>query len=102
MKIKKGDKVKMLSGKDCGKTGKVVKVDPENKKVAVEGLNIVKKHVRPRKQGEKGQRIELPRLVSVSNVMFVCPKCGSVTRIGYEFTQEGSKQRVCKKCKQNT
>ncbi|MEA3272122.1 MAG: 50S ribosomal protein L24 [Patescibacteria group bacterium] len=101
MKLKKGDKVKMLSGKDRGKTGKIVKIDIEKRKVAVEGLNIIKKHVRPRKQGEKGQRIEIPRLIDISNVTFVCPKCSSGTRIGYKLADnEGQKQRVCKKCKQ--
>lgn len=100
MKLKKGDKVKMLSGKDREKTGKIIKVDPKNEKIAVEGLNTVKKHVRPRKQGEKGQRIETPRMINVSKVMFVCPKCGSATKLGFKFSEKGAKQRICKKCKQ--
>lgn len=99
MKIKKGDKVKMLSGKDRDKTGKVVK--SREGRISIEGLNLVKKHVRPRKQGEKGQTISVPRFVNVSIAMLVCPNCGAATRIGYKFTDKGVKQRICKKCKQN-
>lgn len=97
MKIKKNDLVKMLAGKDSGKTGKVLQVAPQVGKVVVEGLNIVKKHSKPRKQGEKGQRIEVPRKVQISNVMLICPKCAKATRIGYKMIA-GKKQRVCKKC----
>ena len=99
MKIKKGDLVKMLAGKDGGKTGKVLNVLPENGKVVVEGLNLIKKHKRPRREGEKGQRVETPRAVSISNAMLICPKCGKVTRVGYEIKND-IKSRVCKKCKQ--
>lgn len=102
MKLKKNDKVKMLSGKDHGKTGKIIKVDREKLKVAVEGLNLVKKHVRPRKEGEKGQKIETPRMIDISKVMLVCPKCGNATRAGYKNKtgKEDKKQRICRKCKQ--
>ncbi len=88
----------MLAGKDRGKTGKVLKVVSEDKKVVVEGLNIIKKHNRPRREGEKGQRVEIPRAIDVSNVMVVCPKCGKTSRIGYKETG-GEKFRFCKKCK---
>lgn len=97
MKIKKGDMVKMLAGKDSGKTGKVLQAVPQDKKVVVEGLNIVKKHAKPRRQGEKGQRVEIPRRVQISNVMLVCPKCAKTTRVGYKLLN-GKKQRICKKC----
>ena len=97
MKIKKGDQVKIMAGKDSGKTGKVLRVFAPVEKVIVEGLNMVKKHIRPRKEGEKGQRLELPAKMNVSNVMLVCPKCGKTTRVGYK--KEGDKnERVCKKC----
>lgn len=100
MKIKKGDKVKMLSGKDRGKTGTVslVRCQPNGSwKLIVEGLNKVKKHQRPRKQGQKGQIITVERLVAASAVQIVCGGCGRGTRIGWK--QEGeSKTRVCKKC----
>ncbi|MDH4330809.1 MAG: 50S ribosomal protein L24 [Candidatus Moranbacteria bacterium] len=97
MKIKKGDKVKIITGKDRGKTGKVVTSFPRDKKVIVEGLNTVKKSVKPRKEGEKGQIVETPMPVSISNVMLVCPKCDKATRVEYKI--EGDKKnRVCKKC----
>jgi len=97
MKIKKNDLVKMKAGKDSGKTGKVLQSFPQEDKVIVEGLNIMKKHARPRRQGEKGQRVEVPRKVSVSSVMLVCPKCSKVSRIGYKVVNK-KKQRICKKC----
>ena len=97
MKIKKNDVVKMLAGKDTGKTGKVLRVFSVEGKVAVEGLNMMKKHTRPRREGEKGQRIETPRAINISNVALVCPKCAKITRVGYKKTDE-SKFRICKKC----
>jgi len=97
MKLKKGDAVKMLSGKDKGKAGKLVKVDPKSGKVAVEGLNLVKKHVRPRKQGEKGEVVGVPRMVNLSKVAIVCSSCKKAVRVG--FREEGkTKVRFCKKC----
>ncbi len=94
MKIKIGDKVKILKGKDAGKTGKVVQV-LTGKYVVVEGANILKKHMRARKQGEKGQIIELPAPIRVGNVMLIDPKSGKPTRVG--FKQEGNeKKRVAK------
>jgi len=98
MKIKKGDLVKMLSGKDKGKTGKVLRVDVSENKAVIEGLNLVKKHKRPRKEGEKGQRVEIPRSINVSSIALVCPKCGKTTRVGYKKTGD-KKFRLCKKCK---
>jgi len=98
MKIKKGDNVKILAGKDRGKIGKVLKVDPKEKKAVVEGLNLVKKHTRPRRQGEKGQRISVPAMVDASNLMIICPRCSKSARIGYKVSGD-KKYRVCKKCK---
>lgn len=97
MKIKKNDTVKMIGGKDRGKTGKVLKLFPSEEKVIVEGLNLIKKHSRPRREGEKGQRVEVPRKITVSNVILVCPKCGKTTRVKYQISGE-NKARVCKKC----
>jgi large subunit ribosomal protein L24 len=97
MKIKKNDQIKISTGKDKGKTGKVLRIFPEENKLLAEGLNLVKKHVRPRREGEKGQRVEVPGKIDVSNVMLVCPKCGKASRVGYK--QVGDKKvRVCKKC----
>jgi len=98
MKIKKGDTVLIISGKDKAKTGKVLKSLPKEKKVLVEGINIKQKHLKPKKQGEKGQVIKVPAPLEVSNVKFICPKCGKVTRLGYRIERE-RKFRICKKCK---
>lgn len=97
MKIKKNDTIKILVGKDKGKTGKILKVFPKESKVLVEGLNLYKKHVRPKKQGEKGQIILLPRQINASNVAIVCSSCGRTTRIGYKIEGK-NKTRICKKC----
>lgn len=98
MKIKKGDNVKMLSGKDRGKTGKVLRVDPDAARVVVEGLNLLVRNRRPRKQGEKGQRVQFPRTVHISTVALLCPKCGRAARVGYRIAADGAKARMCKQC----
>ncbi len=99
MNIKKGDKVKILAGKNKGKTGKVLQVFPKHDKISVEGINLLFKNVRPRKQGEKGQRIQFPAPIVVSNLALICPKCGKVTRVGYKVLENKKKLRICKKCK---
>ncbi len=99
MKIKTNDQVKIIQGKDRGKTGKVIQVFRAENKVVVEGMNKIKKHMRAKKQGEKGQTIELSAPITGSNVMLVCTKCQAPTRVGYKF--EGDKKmRVCRKCKE--
>ena len=101
MKIKTGDKVKITAGKDAGKTGKVLQVFPKRKLASIEGRNLLIKHMRPRKEGEKGQRIEFPAPLNISNLSLVCPKCGKATRVGFEINKENKKKnRICKKCKQ--
>ncbi len=90
--------VKIISGKDNGKTGKVVKVFPLKERAVVEGINLYKKHVKPKKEGEKGQVITVPRSVHISNIQLICPACGKPTRIGYVI-EDKNKSRVCKKCK---
>jgi len=97
MKIKKNDTVKIISGKDKGKTGKVMQVFIKQGKVVVEGLNVRFKHARAKKQGEKGQRIEYSAPLDVSNVMLVDSKTGKVTRIGYKKLESGEKVRISKK-----
>lgn len=97
MNIKKGDMVKILTGKNRGKTGKVINADQKTGRVSVEGLNLYKKHVRPKRQGEKGEVVELARPMNISNVMLVCPSCHEATRIGYRI-QDKIKSRFCKKC----
>ncbi|MBX4204719.1 MAG: 50S ribosomal protein L24 [Candidatus Doudnabacteria bacterium] len=99
LSIKKGDQVKVLAGKDRGKTGKVLEVSPKLGKVVVEGLNISVRFSRPKRQGEKGQRMELPSGMPMGKVMLVCPHCGKPTRVGYEIGDNG-KFRKCKQCGQ--
>jgi large subunit ribosomal protein L24 len=98
MKIKKGDKIKVLLGKDSGKTGAVTKVLPSGR-VVVEGVNMLTKHQRPKKEGEKGTKVKFAAPIDMSNVMLVCPKCGKATRVGYVSEGAGKKLRSCKKCK---
>jgi large subunit ribosomal protein L24 len=105
MKIKKNDKVMVIAGKDKGKSGTVLRVLPMLGKVVVEGVNIKTKHVRVRRQGEKGQKIFFPAALHVSNVKLICPKCGVSTRVGFRVldARENLKQkkdRMCKKCTQ--
>ena len=97
MKIKKGDTVKVLSGNDKGKTGEVLEVLPKSEKVIVKGINIRKKSVKPRKQGEEGGIIPSEGAIHASKLAVVCPKCGKATRIGY-VVEKDEKVRVCKKC----
>jgi len=103
MNIKKNDKVKILAGKDKGKIGKVLQVFPAKGKASIEGLNILIKHLRPGKKGEKGQRIEFPAPINIANLMLVCPRCSKATRVGHNFVEVGGKKkkmRVCKKCQE--
>ena len=97
MNIKKGDTVKVLAGKEKSKTGKVLDVFPKQNRVAVEGLNIHVRFSRPKKQGEKGQRLELPAAMNASKVMLICPHCGRPTRVAHEATSNGN-LRKCKQC----
>lgn len=98
MKVKKGDNVLVIAGKDKGRTGKITKALPKEMKVLVEGINMRKKHVRPKRQGEKGQVVDVPAALDVSNIKLVCPKCGKATRVGYKLADK-NKKRFCKKCK---
>ena len=103
MAIRKNDRVKILSGKDKGKIGKVLQVFTEDSRASVEGLNLLVKHLRPRRQGEKGQRIEFPAALDLSKLMLVCPKCDKPTRVEMRLPEKGAvgkKVRICKKCKQ--
>jgi large subunit ribosomal protein L24 len=98
LKLKKGDTVKMLAGRDKGKTGKVVAVDRKDFSITVEGINLITRFQRAKKAGQKGQRVRLPASFSPSKVMVVCPNCGKTTRVGFEQSPEGKKLRKCKKC----
>ncbi|MPN52170.1 50S ribosomal protein L24 [bioreactor metagenome] len=98
MSIKKDDTVIVLSGKDKGKQGKVVSVQPEDGKVVVEKINMVSRHQKPRKQGEEGGIIKKEAPLYASKVMRVCPKCSKPTRPAHKMLADGKKVRVCKKC----
>ena len=97
MKVKKGDTVQVLAGNDKGKTGEVLEVIPKDSKVVVKGINVRKKHIKPRKQGEEGGIIPVECAINSSKVNVVCPKCGKATRIGYKIEND-KKVRICKKC----
>ena len=99
MRIHKGDAVLIISGKDKGKKGKVLKAFPKEGKILIEGINLRKRHQKPKKGGEKGQIIQLPAPINVSNVKLICPKCGKPIRVGYKIEGE-KKYRLCKKCNQ--
>ena len=97
MRIKKGDNVQVLSGNDKGKTGEVLEVLQKADKIIVKEVNIRKKHVKPRKQGEEGGIISVECAIPAAKVNVVCPKCGTTTKVGYS-EEKGEKIRVCKKC----
>ncbi|NLO48920.1 MAG: 50S ribosomal protein L24 [Clostridiales bacterium] len=100
MKIKTGDVVFVLSGKDKGKEGKVLSADPKNRKVVVENVNVAHKHQKPRKQGQEGGIIKVETPIYASKVMRVCPKCAKPTRPMVKILDDGTKARICKKCQE--
>jgi len=98
LKIKRGDLVEVISGKDKGKRGKVLRVIPRERKVIVEGVNMVKRHQRPIPQLREGGIIEREAPIYTSKVMVVCPSCDRRTRVGFKILENGDKVRYCKKC----
>ena len=98
MKLRKGDRVKVIAGKDLGKDGVIMRVLPEKKKVIVEGVNVAKKHQRPRRATMQAGIIDKDMPLDASNVALICGTCGA-TRVGYRFDASGKKVRICRKCK---
>ena len=98
MNIRKGDKVIIIKGKDRNKSGKVIEMISKDSTVIVEGQNLYKKSLRPKKQGEKGQIISVPKPLKMQNVQLVCSSCGKPTRTGIKVDANKSKSRYCKKC----
>jgi len=98
MHIKSNDTVIVLSGRDKGKKGKVMSVDPKDGKAIVEGISVAKRHKKPRKQGEPGGIISKETPIYASKLMRVCPKCNTPTKPAYKIDDDGKKSRVCKKC----
>jgi len=100
MKILKGDKVKILIGKDKGREGVVQKSFPKKSNLIVKDLNIFKKHVKPT-QNQKGGIVEKERAIHISKLILICPECQKTTRVGYKIDKSGEKYRICKKCGAN-
>ena len=101
LNVRKGDKVRIISGKDSGKEGKILTAMPEKERVIVEDCNMVTRHVKPRRQGEAGGRIEQAGSIHVSNVQLVCPSCKMPTRVAHQIVEGNGKKksvRVCKQC----
>jgi large subunit ribosomal protein L24 len=98
LKIRKGDKVKVLAGKYRGKEGKVLKSFPDSGKVVVEGVNLVKRHTRPSKENPQGGIVTKEAPIDASNVALICDSCARTIRVAYRFDAEGNKRRVCRKC----
>lgn len=96
--VKTNDTVVILSGKDKGKKGKVLEVSPTEGKIIVEGLNMATKHVKPRRMGESGGIVKAEAPLYASKVQLVCPKCDKATRLAHKILENGTKERVCKKC----
>lgn len=98
MHIKTDDTIIVLSGRDKGKQGKVMSVDPKSRKALVEGISVGKRHKKPRKQGEAGGIITIETPIYTDKLMRVCPKCDKPTRPAHDFDKNGKKVRICKKC----
>lgn len=99
-RIKTGDTVMIITGRDRGNTGKVLAFSHKENKVIVEGQNFVTKHIKPRRQGEAGGIVKAEAALYASKVMPVCPSCNKPTRVGFEVAEDGTKVRVCKRCGQ--
>lgn len=97
MKFKKGDNIIIISGRDKNKKAKILKVFPKEGKIIADGINIKKKHQRPKKQGEKGRRLEISAPFDVSKAMIICGSCSKPTRIGYKLVDK-NKIRICRYC----
>ncbi len=97
-KIKKNDTVLVITGRERGKRGKVARIFPETNRAVVEGINIVKRHARPRGLGQPGGIIEKEAALHLSNLMLVCSKCDHPVRVGFTHLEDGSKVRICRRC----
>ena len=99
-KIKKNDIVKILAGRDSGKTGKILTVFPKKMKALVQGINMVKKHSRRKNNDQQGGIISKESPVDISNLMIICQKCSKAVKVGFNRLSDGTKVRICKKCKE--
>ena len=96
--VKTGDTVVVLNGKERGNKGKILAVSPKEGKVIIEGVNMVSKHVKPRRMGDAGGIVKAEGAMYASKVQIVCPRCGKPTRVGHKLYEDGTKERICKKC----
>ncbi|WP_020676886.1 50S ribosomal protein L24 [Geopsychrobacter electrodiphilus] len=96
--VKKGDMVKVISGKEKSKTGKVLLLFPTKGRLVVEGLNVIKRHTRPTQLRPEGGIVEKEAAINISNVMLICPSCSEASRTGMRAIEDGSRVRYCKKC----
>ena len=99
-KLRKGDIIQVIKGKDKGKKGKIISILPGENRLIVEGLNLVKKHKRQTRQDEKGGIVQIEAPVAVGNVMFFCKTCARPVRLGFSLMKDGTKSRICKSCKE--
>lgn len=97
--LRVNDKVEIIAGKDKGRVGKVLRIERDDNRVVVERINMIKKHQKATDASQSGQIIEREAGIHISNVMLVCPECAETVRIGKQFLDDGTKVRVCKKCK---
>ncbi len=100
MQIRKGDTVQAIAGRDKGKTGKVLRVFPKRERVIVEGMNFVKRHTRARPPEQQGGILQKEASLHISNVMVYCPRCSRATRIGHRKLEDGTKARICRRCRE--
>lgn len=100
MKLKKGDKVRVLAGKDRGKEGIIEEIFPKERKARVSGVNLYKKHLKSRGQGKPGGIIDIIVPLHLSSLCLICPKCGKAAKVGWQIGSDKSKNRICSKCKE--
>lgn len=98
VRIRKGDTVKVISGREKGKEGKVLQILSKEAKIKVEKLNMIKKHQKPTQKNTQGGIVEKEAAIAISNVMLVCTRCSKLTRVGMKVLEDGKKIRICKKC----
>lgn len=96
--VKKDDQVEVLTGKDKGRVGKILRVDPDGNKAIVEKVNMVKRHTKPNPANQQGGIINKEAMIDLSNLKLICPKCAKTVRVGRKVLEDGTKVRVCKKC----
>jgi len=99
--LKVNDQVEVITGKDKGRVGKILKMDKKSDRALVERINMIKRHTKARAAGQEGQIVEKEALIHISNLMLVCPKCTNTVRLASKTLDDGSKVRICKKCSES-